>query len=224
VAHALETNFEDQKTKPSGEEIRQILWNKAPKFGNDIDQVDDWVAALADYIGSTYQKDFHNSRYGKGPIPACYAYSQSPVTGNIAFGSMVGALPNGRKAGGPVNNGVSPENGTERNGPTAAINSIGKLPSIWFQKGAIFNVRLTEDTLTTEEGRNRVAALIKSLFAQKGIHVQFNVVGSEMLREAQEQPENYTDLMVRVSGYSAFFTPLDPKVQNDLIERVEFQA
>lgn len=224
VAHALETNFEDQSSDPSGEEVRQILWNKAPKFGNDIDRVDNWVAELADYIGSTYQTDFHNSRYGKGPIPACYAYSQSPVTGNIAFGSMVGALPNGRKNGLPVNNGISPENGAELNGPTAAINSIGKLPSIWFQKGAIFNVRLTEDTLTSEEGIKRVAALIKSLFDQKGIHVQFNVVGSEILREAQQQPENFSDLMVRVSGYSAFFTPLARKVQNDLIERIEFQA
>ncbi len=224
VAHALETNFEDQSTDPTGEEIRQILWNKAPKFGNDDDLVDSWVAEIADYIGSTYQKDFHNSRYGKGPIPACYAYSQSPVTGNIAFGSMVGALPNGRKAGRPVNNGVSPENGAEINGPTAAINSVGKLPSIWFQKGAIFNARFTEDTLTTKEGISRVAALILSLFAKKGIHIQFNVVGSETLREAQAHPENYADLMVRVSGYSALFTPLDPKVQNDLIERVEFHA
>jgi len=224
VAHALETNFEDRSTDPSGEEIRQILWNKAPKFGNDIDRVDRWVAELADYIGSTYQHDFHNSRYGKGPVPACYAYSQSPVTGNIAFGSMVGALPNGRKGGLPVNNGISPENGAELNGPTAAINSIGKLPSIWFQKGAIYNVRLTEDTLTSAEGIKRVAALIKSLFDQKGTHVQFNVVGSEVLRDAQQQPENYSDLMVRVSGYSAFFTPLARKVQNDLIERIEFQA
>jgi len=224
VAHALETNFEDQSTDPTGEEIRQILWNKAPKFGNDDDLVDKWVAEIADYIGSTYQKDFHNSRYGKGPIPACYAYSQSPVTGNIAFGSMVGALPNGRKAGRPVNNGVSPENGAEISGPTAAINSVGKLPSIWFQKGAIFNARLTEDTLTTKEGIGRVTALIQSLFAKKGIHIQFNVVGSETLRDAQAHPENYTDLMVRVSGYSALFTPLDPKVQNDLIERVEFHA
>ena len=224
VAHALETNFEDQSTDPTGEEVRQILWNKAPKFGNDDDLADGWVAALADYIGSTYQKDFHNSRYGKGPVPACYAYSQSPVTGNIAFGSMVGALPNGRKAGRPVNNGISPENGSELNGPTAAINSVGKLPSIWFQKGAIFNVRLTEDTLTTPEGIGRVAALIRSLFQQRGIHIQFNVVGSETLREAQKNPESYADLMVRVSGYSALFTPLAAKVQNDLIERVEFQA
>jgi len=110
------------------------------------------------------------------------------------------------------------------NGPTAAINSIGKLPSIWFQKGAIYNVRLTEDTLTSAEGIKRVAALIKSLFDQKGTHVQFNVVGSEVLRDAQQQPEKYSDLMVRVSGYSAFFTPLARKVQNDLIERIEFQA
>jgi len=224
VFHALKTNFEDDTTTPTGEEIRQILWNKAPKFGNDIDEADQWVSSIEDYIGSTYQKDFHNSRFGKGPIPCCYAYSQSPVTGNIAFGSFVGALPCGREAGRPVNNGISPENGAEKNGLTAAINSIGKLPSIWFQKGAIFNVRLTEDTLTTKEGIKRVASLIKVLFIKKGIHVQFNVIGSETLRDAQVHPEEYSDLMVRVSGYSALFTPLDLQVQNDLIERVEFSA
>lgn len=224
VAHALATNFEDETTDPTGEEIRQILWNSAPKFGNDIDGADRWVAAVTDYIGSTYQKDFHSSRYGKGPIPAGYAFSQSPVTGNIAFGSMVGALPNGRKAGRPVNNGVSPENGTEISGPTAAINSVAKLPGIWFQKGAIFNVRLSEGTLSSEEGRKRVAALVTSFFAQSGTHIQFNVVGNEILRKAQEHPEDYQDLMVRVSGYSAFFTPLARRVQDDLIERIEFQA
>ncbi len=85
-------------------------------------------------------------------------------------------------------------------------------------------MRLTEDTLTTKEGIKRVASLIKVLFIKKGIHVQFNVVGSETLRDAQVHPEEYSDLMVRVSGYSALFTPLDPQVQNDLIERVEFGA
>ena len=86
VHHALKTNFEDNTTNPSGEEIKNILWNKAPKFGNDIDEADQWVSSIQDYIGSRYQKDFHNSRFGKGPVPCCYAYSQSPVTGNIAFG------------------------------------------------------------------------------------------------------------------------------------------
>lgn len=224
VFHALQTNFEDHSTMPTGEDIRQILLNKAPKFGNDDDDADQWACALTDYIGATYQHDFHNSRYGKGPIPACYAYSQSPVTGNIAFGAMVGATPDGRQAGRPVNNGVSPVNGTEKHGPTAAFNSVGKLPSIWFQKGAIFNVRIAENTLKTEAGIQRVMSLIKVLFEKRGIHVQFNVVGTETLRDAQKHPENYPDLMVRVSGYSAFFTPLDPSVQNDLIERVEFQV
>ncbi len=223
ILHALKTNFEDMSTTPSGEEIRQTLMNKAPRFGNDQDDADKWAVALTGYIGSTYQKDFKNSRYGKGPKPCCYAYSQSPVTGNIAFGSMVGALPNGRKAGEAVNNGVSPDTGSEKQGPTAAINSVGKLPSIWFQKGAIFNVRLSENSASTDEGVQRIASLIKVLFQKNGIHIQFNVVGNETLREAQKNPEEFKDLMVRVSGYSAFFTPLDPKVQEDIIKRVEFQ-
>ncbi len=223
MLHALKTNFEDMATTPTGEEIRQLILNKAPKFGNDNDEADKWAVKLTDYIGSTYQKDFKNSRYGKGPKPCCYAYSQSPVTGNIAFGSFIGALPNGRKKGEAVNNGVSPDTGAEKQGPTAAINSVGKLPSIWFQKGAIFNVRLSENSVSTEEGAKRVASLVKVLFKKNGIHIQFNVVGNETLREAQENPEQYKDLMVRVSGYSAFFTPLDPKVQEDIIKRVEFQ-
>lgn len=222
--HALETNFEDETTAPTGEQIRQFILNNAPKFGNDDDDADKWAVALTDFIGSVYQKDFRNSRYGKGPIPACYAYSQSPVTGNIAFGSMVGALPSGRKAGEPVNNGVSPVNGAEKNGPTAAVNSVGKLPSIWFQKGAIFNMRLNESTLASEEGIDRITSIIRVLFSKKGQHIQFNVVGNEILRKAQETPAEYQDLMVRVSGYSAFFTPLDSKVQEDIINRTEFRA
>lgn len=223
MLHALKTNFEDMSTTPTGEELRQLIMNKAPRFGNDNDDADKWATQLTEYIGSTYQKDFKNSRYGKGPKPCCYAYSQSPVTGNIAFGSFIGALPNGRKKGEAVNNGVSPDTGAERQGPTAAINSVGKLPSIWFQKGAIFNVRLSENSVTNDEGAKRVASLVKVLFKKNGIHIQFNVVGNETLRDAQEHPEQYKDLMVRVSGYSAFFTPLDPKVQEDIIKRVEFQ-
>ncbi len=222
MQHALLTNFEDMTTNPTGEEIRQLLLNKAPKFGNDEDEADKWSHAVMDYIGSTYQRDFKNSRFGKGPVPCCYAYSQSPVTGNIAFGSFVGATADGRKAGLAVNNGISPCNGAEKVGPTGAINSVGKMPSIWFQKGAIFNMRLSNSTLSNEEGRKRVVSLIKTLFQKYGLHIQFNVVDNAILREAQKHPENYQDLMVRVSGYSALFVPLDPAVQEDLIKRVEF--
>ncbi|WP_020611171.1 glycyl radical protein [Sediminispirochaeta bajacaliforniensis] len=222
LQHALSTNFEDQTTSPSGEEIRQLMINKAPKFGNDDDDADKWTVEINEFLGSTYQKAFKSSRYGKGPIPATFALSQSSVTGNVAFGKSVGALPCGRKAGEPVNNGVSPANGSERNGPTAVINSEAKLPSIWFQKGSIFNMRLTPQTLSTAEGRKRTLALVKTHFKNYQYHIQFNVLDDATLEEAQKKPEEYRDLMVRISGYSAFFTPLNKELQNDVIARMKF--
>ncbi len=222
LQHAIKTNFEDDTTSPTGEEIRQLLINKAPKFGNDDDRADKWAIAITDFIGSSYVKDFKNSRYGKGPIPATYAYCQSSVTANVAMGQNVGASTDGRKAGEPLNNGISPSTGAEKSGVTATINSVSKLPSIWFSKGAIFNIRLSPDILQTAEGKNRVAALIKTLFENYQYHVQFNVVDNETLRDAQKHPEKYRDLMVRVAGYSAFFAPLSEELQEDIIRRTEF--
>ena len=222
LKHALETNFEDDSTSPSGEEIRRVLVRKAPKFGNDDDYADKYTVEIADFLGRSYHKSFKSSRYGKGPIPATFALSMSSVTGNVAFGKSVGALPNGRKAGTPLNNGVSPANGSERNGPTATINSEGKLPSIWLQKGGIFNMRLSSKTLTTEEGKRRALALVKTHFRNDQFHIQFNVLDDETLEEAQKNPEEYRDLMVRISGYSAFFTPLNKELQSDIIERIKF--
>jgi formate C-acetyltransferase len=222
LKHALQTNFEDDTTSPTGEEIRQMLLNKVPKFGNDDDYADSWTVEINEYLGSTYQKDFKSSRYGKGPVPATFALSESSVTGNIAFGKSVGALPNGRKAAQPVNNGVSPANGSEQNGATATINSEAKLPSVWFQKGSLFNMRLSPQTLQTPEGRTRALGLVKTHFKNYQYHVQFNVVDDTVLQEAQEKPEEYRDLMVRIAGYSAFFTPLNRELQNDVIERMKF--
>lgn len=142
--------------------------NKAPKYGNDNYEADKWAIAITEYLGSTYSSEFHNSRYGKGPIPGTYGFGQSPVTGNIAFGSFIGALPNGKKAGKPVNNGISPDNGTEINGITAAMNSVAKMPSIWFQKGAIYNARLTEDTLSKQSGIDRISSLIYAFLRKTG--------------------------------------------------------
>ena len=222
LKHALETNFADESTTPTGEEIRQMLLNSAPKFGNDDDRADKWTVAVTDYLGSTYQKEFVNSRYGRGPKIGTYSYCQSSVTANVAMGKGVGALPNGRKAGEPLNNGVSPATGAERNGATACINSVSKLPSIWFSRGAIFNVRLSPETLKTRAGRRRAYGLVKTLFEHNQYHIQFNVVGTDTLRDAQTHPEEYRDLMVRVDGYSAFFAPLNAELQEDIIRRVEF--
>ncbi len=222
LKHALGTNFEDQTTTPTGEEIRQTLLNRAPKFGNDDDRADKWAVAVTDFIGSTYQKEFVNSRHGLGPKIGTYSYCQSSVTANVAMGKLVGALPDGRRAGEPLNNGVSPASGAERHGATACINSVSKLPSIWFSRGAIFNMRLSPETLRTRAGRARANGLVSTLFASNQYHVQFNVVGTETLRDAQAHPEKYRDLMVRVAGYSAFFAPLNVELQEDIIRRVTF--
>ncbi len=222
LKHAIETNFDDQTTAPTGEEIRQMLINRAPKFGNDDDRADRWTIAVTDFVGSTYQKEFVNSRHGQGPKIGTYSYCQSSVTANVAMGKVVGALPDGRRAGEPLNNGVSPATGAERNGATACINSMSKLPSIWFSRGAIFNMRLSPEILKTREGRKRACGLIKTLFENNQYHIQFNVVGTDTLRDAQANPENYRDLMVRVAGYSAFFAPLNAELQEDIIRRSEF--
>ena len=221
LLHALKTNYEDNSTRPSGTEIHAMMLNKAPKFGNDDDRADYWVVEVEDYIGSSYRNDYKSSKHGKGPIPCCYSYSQSPVTGNIAFGSSVGATPDGRKKGSAVNNGISPANGSEKEGATAACNSVAKLPSIWFQKGAIFNMRLTPVTLETIENRQKIVDMIEVLFDNNGQQIQFNVVDNDVYIDAMEHPENYKDLMVRVSGYSALFTALSPEVQKDVISRIE---
>jgi formate C-acetyltransferase len=221
LLHALATNFEDNSTSPSGPEILLILKNKAPKFGNDDDKADRWIVALEDFIGSRYRNAYHGSKYGAGPVPCCFSYSQSPVSGNIAFGRSIGATPDGRKAREPVNNGVSPANGSERNGATAACNSVAKLPSIWFQKGAIFNMRLAKSATATPENRRRIIDMIKVLFASYAQQIQFNVVDGRIYRQAMERPEEYRDLMVRVSGYSALFTALAPDCQMDVINRTE---
>ena len=223
LLHALKTNFEDESTSPTGSEIRLILLNKAPKFGNDDDLADNWVVRLEDFIGSRYRHEYKSSKYGKGPIPCCYSYSQSPVTGNIAFGKCIGATPDGRKDGDPVNNGISPANGSERKGATAACNSVAKLPSIWFQKGAIFNMRLASNAIDTIENKKRIIDTIKVLFNNHGQQIQFNVVNGEIYKKAMENPDKYRDLMVRVSGYSALFTSLMPEVQMDVINRSELE-
>ncbi len=223
LLHAIDTDFNDASTQPSGEEIRLILTNKTAKYGNDDDLADKWAVAVTEYIGSTYVKEFKSSRYGLGPVPATYAFCQSSVTANVAMGGNVNATPDGRKARMPLNNGISPSTGAECCGITATINSASKLPSIWFSKGAIFNVRLTPEMLNTPAGRKRVLGVIETLFQNNQYHIQFNVASTETLRDAQKHPEDYSDLMVRVAGYSAFFAPLNNELQEDIIKRVTLE-
>ena len=223
LLHACATNFEDESTTPTGKEIQMIMKNKVPKFGNDDDYADKWVVAIEEYVGHSLNHDYKSSKYGKGPVPCCFAYSQTPVTGNISFGRRIGARPDGRSAGEPVNNGVSPANGSERNGATAACNSVAKIPTIYDQKGNIFNMRLAPSTIANQESRQKILDMMRALFDKDAEQIQFNVVDNEVLKEAQKRPEDFPDLMVRVSGYSALFTSLGVACQNDVINRTEVE-
>ena len=223
LLHVCATNFEDESTTPTGKEIQMIMKNKVPKFGNDDDYADKWVVAIEEYVGHSLNHDYKSSKYGKGPVPCCFAYSQTPVTGNISFGSRIGATPDGRSAGEPVNNGVSPANGSERNGATAACNSVAKIPTIYDQKGNIFNMRLAPSTIANQESRQKILDMMRALFDKDAEQIQFNVVDNEVLKEAQKRPEDFPDLMVRVSGYSALFTSLGVACQNDVINRTEVE-
>ena len=122
-----------------------------------------------------------------------------------------------------VNNGVSPANGSERNGATAACNSVAKIPTIYDQKGNIFNMRLAPSTIANQESRQKILDMMRALFDKDAEQIQFNVVDNEVLKEAQKRPEDFPDLMVRVSGYSALFTSLGVACQNDVINRTEVE-
>jgi formate C-acetyltransferase len=201
---------------PGGEVVRQRLL-AAPKFGNDQDEVD----ALAARVLRDYQLEmvkYHNSRYGRGPIGGGYAGSTSNISANVPLGSKVGATPDGRKEGEPIAEGISAVHGTDTAGPTAVLRSVSKLPTIRML-AQLLNLRLSPGSLATEAGLQRMVALLRGFRNLKLWHVQFNTVDTATLLAAQQHPEQYRDLVVRVAGYSALFVTLDRATQNDIIRR-----
>ncbi|MGW8322729.1 MAG: glycine radical domain-containing protein, partial [Thermodesulfobacteriota bacterium] len=213
LKHALETNFEDAATNPTGEEIRQLCL-RAPKYGNDDPYVDDltkdYVNVLVKELGQ------YRTRTGGG-----YEAVIAPVSAHIPYGAICGATPDGRKAGGPLSDSVSPAQGTDISGPTAAIKSVANLEHIRIARGTIFNMKLHPAALETKAGMLKWADLVRTYFDLGGWEIQFNVVSADTLRDAQEHPEDYRDLVVRVVGYSAFFVELERSVQDDIISRTE---
>jgi pyruvate formate-lyase/glycerol dehydratase family glycyl radical enzyme len=212
VMAALAANFEND----SGEVIRQRLLH-APKYGNDLDEVDE----LARRVMQDYHKEmvkYHHSRYGRGPIGGGYAGSTSNISANVPLGSKVGATPDGRKAGEPIAEGMSAMHGTDTGGPTAILRSISKLPTIKML-AQLLNLRLSPSALADEAGLKRLVTLLKGFRNLKVWHVQFNTIDTATLLAAQKNPEQYRDLVVRVAGYSALFVTLDKATQDDIIRR-----
>lgn len=213
----LANNFEGTE----GEKIRQILLNYAPKYGNDVDYVDNLlVEAYMGYIDEL--KQYHTTRFGRGPIGCTYYAGTSSISANVPSGSVVPATPDGRKAFTPVAEGCSPTSGTDTLGPTAVFKSVSKLPTGKILGGVLLNQKLSPSALTNETQKQKLISIITTFFATlKGWHVQYNIVSRDTLLAAKENPENYRDLVVRVAGYSAFFTTLSPDTQDDIIARTE---
>ena len=203
-------------TKKDGEYIRQLLINGAPKFGNDIDEVDYMVRNVALVYCEEVQK-YTNPRGGTFQ-PGLY-----PVSANVSCGLDTCASADGRYTGEPLADGVSPVSGRDKNGPTAALNSVAKLDHHIASNGTLLNQKFHPSALEGKEGLRNLSALVRGYFDQKGMHVQFNVVSRDMLLDAQKYPDKYKNLVVRVAGYSAHFVSLDKVIQEDIIARTEQQ-
>ncbi|WP_411201234.1 formate C-acetyltransferase/glycerol dehydratase family glycyl radical enzyme [Kosakonia cowanii] len=217
LAAALAADFDGL----SHEQLRQRLINSAPKYGNDDESVDALlVRAYQTYIDEL--KQYRNPRYGRGPIGGKYYAGTSSISANVPFGAATMATPDGRKAHTPLAEGASPASGTDHLGPTAVINSVGKLPVGAILGGVLLNQKLNPSTLENDGDRHKLMALLRTFFeVHKGWHIQYNIVSRETLLAAKQHPDQYRDLVVRVAGYSAFFTALSPDAQDDIIARTE---
>lgn len=217
LLEAIKSNYKDLK----GEEIRRILINNAPKYGNDDDYVDILGKEAYDIYCLNIDK-YKNNRYGKGPIGGNWFASTVTISSNISAGANVGATPDGRFANEPTADGISPSHGTEKKGPTAVMRSVNKLSTLYITGGNLLNNRIMPSSLEGEQGLQKLIALIKGHFYLYGFHVQFNTVDTKLLKDAQKNPSKYPSLTVRVAGYSALFTALDKKVQDDIIDRTKY--
>ena len=204
-----------QLTKPTDKYDKLLeMIEEVPKFGNDIEEVD----AFARDVAYTYTRPLETFKNPRGGMFQAGLY---PVSANVPLGAQTGATPDGRLAGKPVADGVSPSAGKDVHGPTAAANSVSRLDHYIASNGTLFNQKFHPSALSGRAGLENFVALIRSYFDQKGSHMQFNVVSRETLLDAQKYPEKYKHLVVRVAGYSALFTTLSRSLQDDIINRTE---
>jgi formate C-acetyltransferase len=152
-----------------------------------------------------------------------YHINLLPTTCHVYFGSVIGATPDGRQAARPLSEGISPVQGGDRRGPTAVLKSVAKMDHAR-TGGTLLNQKFTPQLLKDDEGLDKLVQLIRTYFKLDGHHIQFNVVDAATLRAAQQNPEQYRDLIVRVAGYSDYFCDLSPALQEEIIARTEYRA
>ena len=206
----LDADFADQEV------LRQRLVHRAPKYGNDDDRADElMIAAFRAILDEVDGRP--NTKGGR------YQVEMLPTTCHVYFGSVTGATPDGRKAGLPLSEGISPVQGADRRGPTAVMKSAAKMDHIR-TGGTLLNMKFTPALLADAQSLTMLAHLIRGYFKMDGHHVQFNVVRADTLRQAQTAPETHRDLIVRVAGYSDYFCDLSRELQEEIIARTEHMA
>jgi len=209
VLRALNADFEGH------EYMRQIFLNKTPKYGNDDDYADNIARGLVDNIVEMVEN--HAPSPVRNASRRCYFL---PTTVHVYFGNMTGATPDGRKAGMAVSEGISPVQGADKKGIAAVFRSVAKCD--WAKTGgALLNQRITPDLVRDRDNLIKLGKLMRIFFRMGGHHVQFNVVSTELLKEAQKRPQDFEDLMVRVAGYSDYFVNLPKGLQEEIIIRTE---
>jgi formate C-acetyltransferase len=197
------------------EDIRQALLHKAPKYGNDDEQADE----LADWVAEVFCAEVRKHPCWRGGHYRSSLFSSGTQT---VEGFACGASADGRLAGEAVSNGVSPTNGTEKNGTTATLKSAARNGKALLTDGTALNMRLSPMILNSDENVEKMASLVRAYFDLGGRHVQFTPFDTATLMDAQAHPEKYPDLVVKVSGYSAHFVDLPRQIQDDVIARTEF--
>jgi pyruvate formate-lyase/glycerol dehydratase family glycyl radical enzyme len=196
-------------------DIRYELLFKTPKYGNDDEYADDLLKQVFEsYFGAIDGRPTF--------VGGKYRINLLPTTCHIYFGKVINALPDGRKAGEPLSEGISPVQGADRKGPTSVLKSAAKMDHLR-TGGTLLNQKFSPSFFNTEEGTKKLGQLIRSYFSMNGHHVQFNVVTAETLRQAQKEPEKYRDLIVRVAGYSDYFNDLGKDLQDEIIRRTEHE-
>ncbi len=204
---ALRKNYE------GFEELQDKLRFETPKYGND----DDYADNLAIRVFESYFNAVNGRPNIKG---GSHRINLLPTTVHVYFGQKTGATPDGRFSSTPLSEGISPVQGSDKQGPTAVIKSASKIDHLR-TGGTLLNQKFTPQLLATDEGISKLVNLIRTYFRLDGHHIQFNVVDAETLRKAQQHPEQYRDLIVRVAGYSDYFVDLTPELQNEIIQRTE---
>ena len=202
---ALANNFQ------GNEPLRLMLRNRTPLFGNDDDRADSIMQRVYASLFAAIEGR-PNTKGGQ------YHLNMLSTTCHVYFGKMLGASADGRMAETPISDGTSPSHGADRNGPTAVVKSLSKMDQVK-SGGTLLNQRFMPSLLKTEQDLDKLAHLIRTYFKLNGHHVQFNVVDTELLRQAQAYPDDYRDLLVRVAGYSDYFVDLDKYHQEEIISR-----